>query len=74
MGELVSYPVPRVTEEEAIDLMIYHMRMAVALFDATPTDVHRLLTALMNKEVDELDRDALIKLVVTLDNNNRVEK
>ena len=48
-----------VTEDEAIDLMLHHLALAVAYFEATPEDVRTLAVAASMKFPDRLHQRAV---------------
>lgn len=66
MADRISYDVPKVTRDEATELMIYHLRMAAGLFQATPEDVSLVDKEIMRICEDEVERLPALAFVRTI--------
>lgn len=59
MTERIGYDCIKVTRDEATELCVYHLRMAAALFQASPDDSNLSLLAEIDRMCDDVEKPAI---------------
>ena len=65
MSERLSYDPPKLTQDEATELCVYHLRCAAALFQLVPDDNNESLLIEMHRQTEgdliDIDRIPMVK-------------
>lgn len=64
MSEKLGYDPPKLTQDEATELCVYHLRQAASLFQLVPDDGNKSLLAEIERQcsddIDEVDKTPAI--------------